>query len=91
MEFVHDDGSECGVGALAQRDIGEDFGGAANDGRILVHTGVAGDHPDVPGAEYLAQGKELFGDQGLDGRCVIAALPGGHGIEMRRHGHQGFP
>ena len=90
VELVHDDRAEVRRGAFAQGDVGEDFRGAADDRGVLVHAGIAGDHADVLRPEDLAQGKELFRDQGLDGGGVVAALPAGHGLEMCGDGHEGF-
>jgi hypothetical protein len=36
VELVHDDEADVGVGALAQRDVGQDLGGAADDRRVGV-------------------------------------------------------
>ena len=79
-----------GRGAFAQRDVGQDLRGAADDRGVLVDAGVAGDHADVLGAEDLAQGEELLRDQRLDRGGVVAALPAGHGLEVRGDGHQGL-
>ena len=63
--------SACGP--LAQRDVGQHLGGAADDRRVRVDRGVAGEHADVLGAEDVAQGEELLADQRLDRRGVEGA------------------
>ena len=90
VELVHDDLADVGVGAVAQRDRGQDLGGAADDRRLGVDRGVTGHHPDVGRAEDLDQREELLADQGLDGRGVVAALAVGEGGEVRAGRDQGL-
>ena len=59
-------------------------------GASWLTAGVAGDHADVLGSEDVAQGEELLRDQGLDRGRVVAALPAGHGLEVRGDCHQGL-
>jgi hypothetical protein len=73
VELVHDDQADVGVRALAQRLVGQDLRGAADDRRLAVDGGVAGHHPDVLGAELRAQREELLAHQRLDRRGVEAA------------------
>ena len=40
VKLVNDDIVDFGLFAIAQRDVGEDFGGAAEDGRAAVDGGV---------------------------------------------------
>jgi hypothetical protein len=68
VELVHDDDAEVCVDTLAQRHVGQDLGGAADDGGVGVDRGVAGHHSDVVGAEDVAQREELLAHQGLDRR-----------------------
>ena len=42
VEFVHDDLLDVGLSPFAQGDVGQDFGGAAEDRRVAVDRGVAG-------------------------------------------------
>jgi hypothetical protein len=42
VELVHHHDARLGLGALAQRDTGEDFGGATDDRRGGVDGGVSG-------------------------------------------------
>ena len=51
MELVHHDLTDTGAGTVAQRDVGQDLGGAADDRRTGIDAGVAGHHADVVGAE----------------------------------------
>ena len=55
MELVHDHVVHRGIGAVAQGDVGEDFRSAADNGRVVVDGGVAGDHPDIFRAEDVAK------------------------------------
>ena len=78
VELVHHHVVHVGVGAFAQRDVGEDLGGAAEDRRVAVDAGVAGEQADVLRAELAAQREELLVDQrldraGVDGRACPAA------------------
>ena len=75
VELVHHHEPDVGVPALAQRDVGEHLGGAADDRGVRVDRRVAGQHPDVVGAEDLAQREELLAHQRLDRRGV-EATPG---------------
>src|SRR6185312_12460101 len=90
VELVHDDHADVGVLALAQGNVGQDLGRAADDGGVLVHGGVSRDHADVFGPEDLAQGKELLGDERLDGGRVVACGAAGHGVEVGGDGHHGL-
>ena len=88
MELVHDDGAQVRRRTFAQRNVGQDLGRAADDRGVLVHAGVAGDHADVLRSEDLAEGEELFRDQGLDGGRVVAPLATGHRLEVGRNRHE---
>ena len=74
VELVHHDEPHVGGAALAEREVGQDLGGAADDRGIGVDGRVAGEHADVVGAEDLAQREELLADEGLDRRGVEAHL-----------------
>ena len=90
MEFVHDDLLHIGRRAFAQRDVGEDFRGAAEDGRVAIDRRVAGAEADVVRAELAAEGHELFIHQRLDRAGVNGAPALGDGLEMQRRGHERF-
>ena len=90
VELVHHHGAHRSGRAFAQGDIGQDLRSAADDRRLRVDRGIAGDHAHVLRTEDLDQGEELLRDQGLDRRGVVAAFPGRQRGEMRGHGHQGF-
>ena len=47
VELVHHDVGDGGVGAFAQRDVGEHLGGAAEDRRVAVDGRVAGREADL--------------------------------------------
>ena len=47
VELVHHDLVDRGIRALAEGEVGEDLGRAADDRGIGVHRAVAGDHADV--------------------------------------------
>lgn len=74
VELVHHHDVDVGVGSLAQRQVREDLGGAADDRGVGVDGRVARDHADVLGAEQVDELEELLGDQGLDRRGVVAPL-----------------
>ena len=75
MKLVHDDDADVALGATVERDIGEDFGGAAEDGSLGVDARVARHHADVFGAEVAAEGEELLVDERLDGARIDGPLP----------------
>ena len=75
VELVHHDRADVGPRAFAQRDVGEDLRGAADDRRPLVDGGVAGEHADLLRAERLDQLEELLADQRLDRGGVERAVP----------------
>jgi hypothetical protein len=88
VEFVGDDGVAVQGVAFAQREVGEDFGGAADEGRVGVDGGVAGEHADVVVAELLAQFEELLGHERFDGRGVEGGALVGEGVEVRGGGDE---
>ena len=88
VELVHHHEADVGVGALAQRDVGQHLGGAGDDRRVGVDRGVAGEHADVGRAEDAAEGEELLADQRLDRRGVVAAPSGRQRRVLRAGGHQ---
>ena len=83
VELVHDDEPDVGELTVAQGVVGEHLGRRADDRRPGVHGGVAGEHPDVAGAEDLHEGEELLAHQGLDRRGVPAAPALGEGLGVR--------
>ena len=84
VELVHHDLADVRVRALAQRDVGQDLRGAADDRRAAVDRRVAGQHAHVLGAEDLAQGEELLRDERLDRRGVERDAAVGQRREVRR-------
>ena len=88
VELVDDGDVDRGRRPVAQRPVGEDLGGAADDRRVGVDRRVAGDHPDAIGAELAAQGEELLADERLDRRGVDAALAFGERGEVGGGGHE---
>ncbi len=88
VEFVHHHHAHIGARTLTQRNVGQDLGGAADDRRIRVHRRIPGEHPDVLGAEDLAQIEELLRNQRLDRRGVEADLVAAHGVEVGGDRHQ---
>ena len=88
VELVHHHEPDVGRRALAQRDVGQDLGGAADDRRVGVDRGVTGQHPDVLGTEDLAELEELLADQRLDRRRVVGDLVLGQRRRVGGHGDQ---
>ena len=91
MKFIHDHLAHPGGRAFAQGNVGEDFGGAAQDGRVVVDGGVAGAQADVVRAKITAKSHEFLIHQGLDGAGIDRAFALGNGLEMEGGGHEGFP
>lgn len=90
VEFVHDDVIDLCVGAFAKGEVGEDFGGAADDGSGGVDGGIAGDHADVFGAEGFAEGEEFLVGEGLDGDGVVGSAILADRAEVHGGGDEGF-
>ena len=90
VELVHDDDREAGVVAAGEGLVGQDLGGAAEDGGIGVYGGVAGHHADALRAEVAAQGEELLVNQRLDRAGVDRAFAAGEGEEVGGRGDEGF-
>lgn len=86
MKLVHHHPFEIRVAALTQGHVGQDLRRAADHRRVTVDAGVARHHPDVLGAEDLAEGEELLADQGLDGCRVEGAAAPREGREARGEG-----
>jgi hypothetical protein len=61
--------------AFAQRDIGQNFGGAAEDRRVAIDRGVARAEADVVRAELAAERHPFLVDQRLDRAGVNRAPP----------------
>ena len=91
MELVHDDVVHWGVRAVAEGDVRENFGGAANDRGVVVDGGVAGDHADVFRAEDVAKGEGFLVGERLDRDGVVRAAALAEGLELEREGDQRFP
>jgi len=91
VEFVHDDVVHRGVRTVAEGDVGEDLGGAADDGRVVVDGGVPGDHADVFRAEDVAEGEEFLVGERLDRNGVVGAATLAEGFELEGEGDKGFP
>ena len=75
VELVHHHVVHVGVRALAQGDVGEDLGGAAQDGRVAIHRGVAGGQAHVVRPELAAQVAPLLVHQRLDRAGIDRAPP----------------
>ena len=91
VELVHHHLADVGVGTLAQRDVGQHLGGAADDRRLRVDRRVTGQHADVLRPEDRDQREELLRDQRLDRRGVEGALPAGQRREVCTGRHQALP
>ncbi len=91
VELVHDHLADVGLLPVAQRDVGQDLRGAADDRGVGVDAGVAGHHADAVRAELLAQREELLRHQRLDRRGVEAPHALGQRGEMRADRHQALP
>ena len=91
VELVHHHEADVGTPALAQRDVGQDLGGAADDRGVGVHRRVTGEHADVVGTEDLDEGEELLAHERLDGRGVEADLVLRQRCHVRADGDQRLP
>jgi len=90
VELIHHDIGRVEVFALAQREVSQHLGRAADHRRVRVDAGVAGQHAHVVGAELGAEGKELLACQGLDGGGVEAPFPFTQTTEVKTEGDEGF-
>ena len=91
VELVHHDLADVGARALAQRDVRQHLGRAADDRRPAVDRRVAGEHPHALRAEDAAQREELLRDERLDRRRVVGPAPLRERREVRGGGHQRLP
>ena len=90
MELVDNDVVHRGELAIAQGHVGEDFGGAADDGSVGVDGGIASDEADVLGTEGLAEGEEFLVGQGFDRDGVVAGATEAESAIVHRSGDEGF-
>ena len=90
MELIHSDQADIGMLAFAQRLIGQNLGGAADDRRVGVDMAVAGDHAYVLTSEHFDQIEEFLADQRLDRSRIVRTATGAQGREMHAQRHQGF-
>ena len=91
MELVHDHVVHWGLRAVAEGDVGEDLGGAADDRRVAVDGGIAGDHADVFRAEHVAEREEFLVGERLDRDGVVGAAALAEGFELKGEGDERFP
>ena len=88
VELVHHHRVDVELLAFAQRLVGQDLRGAADDGGGGIDGGVPGDHADVVRSEQAHQLEEFLADQGLErGRVVGAAAAGERGRVGRERDH----
>ena len=66
VELVHDYVVHVCVGAVAERDVGQNLSRAADYGGVPVYGRVTRHHAHVLGAELATQREELLAHQGLD-------------------------
>ena len=90
VELVHDDLAEVRILALTQGNVSENFRGAADNRRLRVDGGVAGNHAHVLGTKNIDQVKELLRHQRLNGGGVVGALTGRQARKMRGNSHSGL-
>ena len=88
VELIHHHQADVSLSTFAQRDVGQNLGGAGDDRRTGVDRGVPGEHADVARPEDRTQCEELLTDQRLDGRGVVTALPLRQCGVLRAGGHQ---
>ena len=77
--------------AVAEGDVGEDFRGAADDRRVAVDGGIAGDHADVFRAEHVAEREELLVGERLDRDGVVGAAALAERFKLERERDERFP
>ena len=90
VELVHNDLAQVRILTLAQGNIGENFRGAADNRRLRINGGVAGNHAHVLGTKNINQVKELLRHQRLNGGGVVGALTGRQARKMRGNSHSGL-
>ena len=90
MELIHNDLAEVRILTLAQGNIGENFRGAADNRRLRINGGVAGNHAHVLGTKNIDQVKELLRHQRLNGGGVVGTLTGRQARKMRGNSHSGL-
>jgi len=88
VELVHDDLVDFRLSTFTQGKVGEDFGGAADDGSVGINSGVARDHADVFRAEGAAEGDELLVGESFDGDGVVGDLSGAERFVVQGKGDE---
>ena len=90
VELVHNDLAEVRILTLAQGNIRENLRGAADNGRLRVDGGVAGNHAHVLGTKNIDEVEELLRHQRLNGGGVVGALTGRQTRKMRGNSYGGL-
>ena len=91
VELIHDHLVDLRILAVAQRDIGENLGGGADNGGTTIDGRITGHHAHILRAKGSAEVEELLADQSLDRGGVETALPARQRHEVGRQGHHGLP
>lgn len=88
VELVEDGVLERALVTFAEGAVGEDLGGATEDGGVAIDRGIAGAEADVIGAKLTTESEPFFVDEGLDGAGVDGATTLGEGFEVERGGDE---
>ena len=90
MKLVHDDLAEVRLLALTQGNVGKNLCSTADNRRLRINGGVAGNHAHVLGTKNIDEVEELLGYQRLNGGSVIGTLTGRQARKMRGNSHSGL-
>ena len=75
VELVHDHLVHRRPAALAQSQVGENFGGGADDRGLAIDSSIASGHPDPLPAKFAGQIEKLLRHQRLDRSGIPRAAP----------------
>jgi len=88
VKLVHDDVVDVGVGPFPERDVRQDFRGAAEHRCLPVDRAVPRDEAHVVRSEGARELEELLARERFDRTGVNAAFPAGEGEEVQRKRNQ---
>ena len=88
VKLVHHGVGGRRLGALAQGHARQHLLRAADHVGVRIDAGVARQHPDLLGAEQVAELEELLADQSLGWSRVEGALALAHRLEVQRRRHE---
>jgi hypothetical protein len=91
VKLVHHDAVDVRSLTFAEREVGQNFGSAADYRRIAIDGCITSHHPHALGAEHSTQVEKLFAHECLDRRRIERAFPERDRTKMRGQRDQRLP